>query len=78
MSKKKTPATAASPQQLTPSGRMKNPHTRDIPLRSRANTAEMQAILTNAHVYTAGDISKWLREAAINYKPAAKKLAVVK
>ena len=46
-----------------------NPNVREIPLRARANAEEMRKILARAVKFTGGDVSKWLRYAAMNHTP---------
>jgi len=49
-----------------------NPYTKRNLIQARVDTAELQEILTKAHLYTSGDISKFVRMAALNYKPPRK------
>ncbi len=51
-----------------------NPHRRNIVQPVRLNTNELNEIMTKAHLYTEGNIGKFLRIAAINYKPLKKEL----
>ena len=50
-----------------------NPHTKRTRLICRANNAEAQILVQNAFVHAGGNMSEWLREAGINYKPKARK-----
>ncbi len=46
-----------------------NPYTKRNLIQARVDTDEFREILTKARVYHAGDVSKFVREAALNYKP---------
>ena len=38
-------------------------------IQSRVTSAELQEILTKAHVYTEGSVSRFVRLACLNYRP---------
>lgn len=52
-----------------------NPYARKIPLPCRVNTDEMKQILARAHKYTGGNVSEFVRDAVLNWKPESKKKA---
>jgi hypothetical protein len=47
-----------------------NPYTRRNPIRSRATDAEWKAIEANARKYCKGNVSEWIRLAAVRYAPS--------
>jgi hypothetical protein len=47
-----------------------NPYARKITVPFKVNADEMRAILSNAHTFTKGNVSEWVRYAAMNCKPA--------
>jgi hypothetical protein len=49
-----------------------NPNLRKIVLDVRVNAEEMRTILARAHGLTKGNVSEWLRFAALNFKPTKK------
>lgn len=49
-----------------------NPHVRNGLIQARMSNQEMQIVLQKAEVYHHGDISKFTREAALNYRPLKK------
>lgn len=51
-----------------------NPNRRDIRVNARVNTREMAVIMSWAIKYTKGDLSGWIRYAALNFKPGKKDL----
>jgi hypothetical protein len=46
-----------------------NPFARKIIQTARFNADEMKTVLANAHTYTQGNVSEWLRYAALHFKP---------
>lgn len=52
--------------------RQQNPRARNSVVQTRVNNEELHAIHVKAHAHTQGDISKFMREAALNYKPIKK------
>jgi hypothetical protein len=48
---------------------IKNRNVRLCRLNARVNNTEMQEILTKAHLYCGGDVSKYVRKAALEFKP---------
>lgn len=48
------------------------PATRRAKLQTRANTAQMQILVTNASVYFKGNMSELLLQAALAYRPVRK------
>ena len=50
-----------------------NPHARKIPLPCRVNAEEMRKILGFAHKYTGGNVSEFVRYAALNFKTGKEK-----
>jgi len=51
-----------------------NPHVRKIIQTVRVNPEEMKQLLARAHAHTGGDVSKWIRHAALKYKPTKEEL----
>lgn len=45
-----------------------NPYTKRNLIQARVDTEEFREILTKAQLYTGGDVSKFVREAVLNYK----------
>jgi len=46
-----------------------NPYARKIVVPFKVNADEMRELLKKAHQYTKGNISEWVRFAALNFKP---------
>lgn len=46
-----------------------NPHARHIVVTFKANAEEMHDFIKKAHLFTKGNISKWLRFAGRNHNP---------
>lgn len=55
-----------STKKRTPS--IPNPYARKHQLPCRVSSEEMNAIVELAKEYTGGNISRWIRSAALNYK----------
>ncbi len=49
--------------------RKANPYTREIVVTLKVNSEEMRVFLANAHAWTKGNVSEWLRYAALHFKP---------
>lgn len=49
-----------------------NPFARKILVASKVNPDEMRVIVSKAHGNTKGNLSEWIREAALNYKRPSK------
>lgn len=49
-----------------------NPNLRTISVTLKVNALEMRKLLANAHGLTRGNMSEWLRFAALNFKPSKK------
>lgn len=47
-----------------------NPHNRTEPLRSRASVEQMKTIQAKANKFCEGNVSEWLRIAAVKYEPS--------
>lgn len=47
-----------------------NPYVRKIVLPIKVNSEEMRKILLHAGAFTKGNVSAWVRYAALNFKPA--------
>lgn len=45
-----------------------NPHARRNMISTRFSNAELQEVLKRAHVYEHGNVSEYLRVAALNFK----------
>lgn len=54
--------------QLKPT-RKPNPYSRKIVLTLKVNAEEMKTLLARAHGFTKGNVSEWVRYAAMNFKP---------
>lgn len=52
--------------------KLQNPYSRRSLIQSRVDTKELQTIITKAAMFTGGNVSEWVREAALNYKPITK------
>lgn len=52
--------------------KLQNPYSRRSLIQSRVDTKELQTIVTKAAMFTGGNVSEWVREAALNYKPIIK------
>ena len=52
--------------------KLQNPYSRRSLIQSRVDTKELQTIVTKAAMFTGGNVSEWVREAALNYKPITK------
>lgn len=52
-----------------------NPYARKILLPCRVNSEEMRSVLAKATLYTDGNVSEFVRYAAINFQPAKKDFA---
>ena len=46
-----------------------NPHARKIVVPFKVNSEEMRELMKKAHGYSKGNISAWVRFAALNFKP---------
>ncbi len=53
--------------------RKQNPYTKRNLIQARVDAEEFRLILIQAQIHTDGDLSKFVRMAALNYKPKAKK-----
>lgn len=51
-----------------------NPHTRAIVVPFKVNAEEMRELLARANAYTQGNVSEWVRYAALKHKPAKEDL----
>lgn len=51
-----------------------NPNARLIRAIFRVNSGEMATILQLSHAYASGNISEWMRYAALHFRPAKKDL----
>lgn len=49
-----------------------NPYARRTLIQARVNNEEMQEILTKALLYSKGNVSNYIRLAALNYRPVKK------
>lgn len=49
-----------------------NPYSKRGLIQARVDTKELQTIITKATMFCDGNVSDWIREAAINYKPITK------
>jgi hypothetical protein len=47
-----------------------NPYARKIIVPFKVNSEEMRVLLRHAHSCTKGNVSEWVRYAALNFKPA--------
>ena len=50
-----------------------NPYSKRNIIQARVDVQEMQQIITKAHLYCSGDISKFIRLACLNYKKSPSK-----
>lgn len=46
-----------------------NPYTKRSLIQAKVNTEELQMIITKARMFTDGNVSEFVRLAALNYKP---------
>lgn len=51
-----------------------NPHARKIIVPFKVNSEEMRLLLAKAHGFCKGNVSKWVRYAALHFVPAKKDL----
>lgn len=51
-----------------------NPNARKIVVPFKVNAEEMKTLLARAHGFTKGNISEWVRYAALNFVPSKKDL----
>lgn len=49
-----------------------NPYSKRGLIQARVDTKEMQVIVTKATMFSGGNVSDWVREACLNYKPITK------
>ncbi len=49
-----------------------NPYTKRGLIQAKVDNDELQVIVTKASVYTKGNVSEFVREAALNYRPIKK------
>jgi len=49
-----------------------NPYTKRNKLEARVDNEELQVILTKARLYCGGNLSEYVREATLNYRPVKK------
>ncbi len=55
------------------SDKRQNPYTRRNTIQSRVDNKELQEIFTKARLYSNGNISEYVRLAALNYRPINRK-----
>lgn len=46
-----------------------NPHARKIVVTLKVNSDEMRTLLARAHGFAKGNVSEWVRYAALHFKP---------